>query len=74
MSEVHARLVPGFRNQFCINVAIKIKDVTNILVTWRLEALHQGDLQCCQFQKSKKIIKLFLGYTKMYGNLLFIAI
>ena len=35
----------GFRNWFCINVAIKIKDITNIHVTWRLEALHQGDQQ-----------------------------
>ena len=43
--------------QFGINVAINIKDITNINVTWRLESLHQGDQQYCQCQKSKQIIK-----------------
>ena len=48
------RLVLRYRNQVCSNLAIDIKDITNIHVTRRLEVLHQGDQQYCQYQKSKK--------------------
>ena len=44
-----------FRCWLISNVTISIKCIAYIFVTWRLEALHQGDQKYCQCQRSKTI-------------------
>ena len=44
-----------FRCWIFNDVTIYIKSIVNIIVTWMLVALHQGDHEDCQCQGSKNI-------------------
>ena len=43
-----------FRCWFISNMTIYIKSIAYISVTWKLEALHQGDWKYCQCHEFKK--------------------
>ena len=59
------------RCQYINNVTIYADTITNIFVTWKLKALHQGDHDYCQYQGSKKIKGniWWLYLMNKYGNL-----
>ena len=60
-----------FRCWLISNVIIYIKSIAYIFVTWRLEALHQGDHEYfqCQGSKKREIKGAVLFVMNIYGNL-----